>query len=107
MAARHLTFEAPRPFSVLSENHVRTSLDLPKIPEHERFSFGSEYDKEMCRLIDKHLEVRMCTKLVVYAFFRDRYTVAVDGSTRRKLQCNVRRKHQERVGKAVDSWARA
>ena len=58
MAARDLKSPAaPRPFSVLSENHVRTSLDLPVIPEHERFSFGVEYDKEMCRLVNKHLEV--------------------------------------------------
>lgn len=64
MANYQLGPEAPRPFSVLTENHVRCHVELPYIPEHERYSFGEMHEKKMCELIHKYLELdtndRLC-----------------------------------------------
>lgn len=57
MATYQLGPEKPRPFSVLSENHIRQQVDLPCLPEHERYSFGQRYEEKMCEHIHKYLEV--------------------------------------------------
>ena len=64
MASYQLGPESPRPFSVLSEGHIRRRIDLPHIPEYERHRFGKAYEDRMFELIHQYLELgtddRLC-----------------------------------------------
>ena len=64
MATYQLGPESPRPFSVISENYIRRRVDLPHVPEHERYSFGKGYEEKICQLIHQYLELgtqdRLC-----------------------------------------------
>ena len=57
MTTHQLGPENPRPFAVLSEGHIQHKVSLPYIPEYEKFSFGPDYEKKMCELIDQYLEL--------------------------------------------------
>ncbi len=57
MATHQLGPETPRPFSVISEDHTKTQLAIPHIPEFELYSFGQGYENQMCKLIHKYLEL--------------------------------------------------
>ena len=57
MATHHLGPESPSPFSVLSESYTRDPLALSHIPEYELFSFGDDYNRKLCELIQAHLEI--------------------------------------------------
>ena len=64
MASYQLGPEVPGPFSVITENHVRRRIDIPYLPEHEKFSFGAQYEDKMCQLVHQYLELgtddRLC-----------------------------------------------
>ncbi|XP_074654441.1 uncharacterized protein LOC141908332 [Tubulanus polymorphus] len=55
--------ETPRPFAVISES-FQDRLKIPKLPECGTFSFGETYEKRMCELIHRYLELdtfeRLC-----------------------------------------------
>lgn len=64
MASFQLGPESPRPFSVISETDLRSSLTLTHVPQRERFDFGPLYERKMCELIHRYLELdptdRLC-----------------------------------------------
>ena len=55
--------ETPRPFSVISESY-RNKLNIPFIPEYERYTFGEAYEHKMCELVHRYLDLgtddRLC-----------------------------------------------
>lgn len=63
MATYHLGPEKPAPFVVLSEGHVRRHISVPFIPDPMRYSFGEPYEKKMCELIHKYLELNTDDRL--------------------------------------------
>ncbi|KAK2158232.1 hypothetical protein LSH36_174g03055 [Paralvinella palmiformis] len=64
MANYQLGPESPRPFAVLSENYVHRHVDIPTLPPSELFSFGDDYERRMCELVHKYMELdtddRLC-----------------------------------------------
>ena len=63
MATYQLGPEAPKPFCCVTEDWTKW-MNIPHIPEYEKYSFGSEYEKMMCHMVHKYLELdtddRMC-----------------------------------------------
>ncbi|XP_041361282.1 uncharacterized protein LOC121377374 [Gigantopelta aegis] len=62
MASAYLGPETHKPLSVISESFQKR-YNIPEFDEHEKFSFGQQYEERMYMLIHKYLDLETVDKL--------------------------------------------